>query len=182
MTDLVILACNPGAKTGDYLTGALWKRFYPPLKDQTKFVAVDSIITTFNNDGQGALIPYPEEMYRVKGFDVKANLEMYNPTKKIGLQRLENLTESLKVGIDRIFPKYERIFIALNLEVYKMCMYAAITEKEQWHKVIFYEMLAAAWNQTFILQKLRTDVISKNFKTGLIRLPERADIEQTNTF
>ena len=154
MGNLIILSCNPGAETGDYLTGTLWSMFYPMFKDVAKFAAVDSIVSLLNDDGNGAIVLYPEEMHRVKGFDVKATFEMFHPEKAKGLPRMIKHTESLKTAITRIFPQYDRVFVALNGEVYKMCMAAAIEETGMWNKVRFYDQLAAAWDRKKISKLL----------------------------
>jgi hypothetical protein len=178
MDNLIVLSCNPGAKEGDYLTGTLWSMFYPMFKDVAKFAAVDSIVSLLNDDGNGAIVVYPEEMHRVKGFDVKATFEMFHPEKAKGLPRMEKHTESLKIAIQRVFPKYDRIFIALNGEVYKMCMMAALKETGWDRRVRFYDQLAAAWDRTKISKLLVTDLEKKEFRGGIVRVLERSDIEQ----
>jgi hypothetical protein len=178
MKNLIVLSCNPGAYKGNYLEGTLWKMFYFPLQHYAKFAAVDSIISLLHDDGLGALVLHPEELNRVKGFDVKATFEMFNPTRSKGLDRLVKHTECLKVGIERIFSQYERVFVAVNSSVYQMCMAAAIEETNQWHKVRFYDMLAGCWNKTKVLNILQKDILATNFVSGIVPISHRETIEK----
>lgn len=180
---LILISCNGGAKDGDYLIpqnsrlGTLWKYFYKRFSHVCDFVAVDSIITFKNNDGLGALVKYPEEMSRVKGFDVHATLENCNPGRPIGIKRLEEHTECLKIGIQRLFPKYNKVFVALNTEVYKMCAYAALNETEQWYKTVFYDQLSAAFDRTKVGNEIEADLKTWT-TTGIKTIPPRSTIEK----
>jgi len=175
--DLLCLTCNPGARSGDYMKGLLWQQFHRELCGIVKFSAVDSIISLLNNDNQGAIVLYPEEMCRVKNFDIHSTLEMFNPTKPKGLKRLVDHTEALKVGINRIFPQYDRIFIAQNSEVYKLCVAAAVEETNMWSKVTFYDQLAGCWNRKNVLEVLKKDLNSVGSRGGIVKVPERATID-----
>jgi hypothetical protein len=183
MNQLLLLPCNGGAKTGDYLLpnnplqGALWKHFYKRLNGKVDFASVDSIITFLHDDGLGALVLYPQEMDRVKGYSIEATLEMYNPLKPSGLRRLEKHTECLKVGIERVFPKYDRVLVAVNVEAYKLCLFAAITETNMWMKTLFYDTLAAAFNTTKVCQEVEKDLDNLSM-VGIKEIAPRESIDQ----
>jgi len=180
--DLAILCCNPGAMNGNYFEGTLWKMFDRELtksghRQNLTFAAVDSIISLLvPTDTLGALV-LETEMNRVKGFDVHSTLEMFNPLKPLGLERLEKHTKSLITGINRVFPEFDRVFVLLNSETYKMCMWAAINETNQWHKTVYYDQLAAAFNRTQILKEMQKDLNAVQMRTGMVRVPEKSTIE-----
>jgi hypothetical protein len=175
--NLLCLTCNPGAFKGDYLIGLLWTQFHKELCGEVKFSAVDSIISLLHNDGKGAIVLYPEEMSRVKNYDIHSTIEMFNPTKPKGMDRLIKHTEALKIGIQRIFPDYDHIYIALNTEPYKFCMACAINETKQWDKVTFYDQLAGCWNRRNVLTELKKDLHSGKPRCGIVHVQERTDID-----
>ena len=62
------------------------------------------------------------------------------------------------MAIDRIFPKFDRVIVALNLEVYKMAMWAAITEKNQWSRTLFCDQLAAQFQYCKVRDEVEKDL------------------------
>jgi len=126
----VILPCNKGAALGDYLLSRNWQRVKKILDATTnnyKMVAVDSIITFIDpmhdRDELGALVVYPDEMNRVKGFDVYPSWDFF---KKNSFERLYIHSHYVKIGLKRIFNPSDKYLVLLNVRGYRLATYLAI--------------------------------------------------------
>jgi len=126
---LVVLPCSRGIALGDYMKSASWQNMFKVFKkqgvdfDKVQFSAVDCIVTVFDpakdRHEKGAIVLYPQELYRVAYYDSP-------PYYTIVRRYLDDLIEDLVVAIKRLFPKYKKIIICLNVLGYKKAMYEAL--------------------------------------------------------
>jgi len=126
MVKFLILPCNKYAREGDYLKSKAWqnaKKLFPNYK----LAAVDSIITIKDPKGDretlGAIVLYPEEMYRVRGFDEYPSWDKF---KRLNFKLLWEHTKYVEIGLRRISYRAERMIIILNVRAYKLAVYLAI--------------------------------------------------------
>jgi len=123
----------------------------------------------------GAIVLYPQELNRVAYYNAP-------PYWKKAKQYLEDLTNDLTVAIKRLFPKYEKIIILLNIKAYKKAMYKALKEtyKKYWKQdqVAFILIPSSpAWlkHGAIIVSKLIKDFVAgiittKKTKEGILKM------------
>jgi hypothetical protein len=131
---LLILPCNPGAKTGDYFPFGAWKQAMQSLKRQqidkrlVDFAAIDSIITRLDPRGdretKGAIV-LETEMDRVKGCDLRPDWSLFT---KDGYGFLKEHARCCKISMVPLLSRYDLIVVAASVRGYKYASVRALRD------------------------------------------------------
>src|SRR5579862_5711277 len=121
MKSLLILPCNSGAKTGNYFSGNLWKRWVrrlvqEGLRGSVHMAAIDCIIHFYVKDGLGSIV-HETEMERVRGYDsYPANRFPRSSTQH---QKISRFGDDVAAGLKRWMNDYNYFLIFSNQLAYR---------------------------------------------------------------
>jgi hypothetical protein len=157
---LLILPCNAGACIGNYFKAdssrkpwnSLWREADSALRDlrdegKVAFAAVDSMTLEIEPDGAKGSIVFETEMERVKnptGKDWGApSWRWFKPAKSGRCEYLEDLTESLVKGVQRVDSiGFSQVFALVNPRGYFLSLAAAVDRCRLLNKWVLFRVPA----------------------------------------